>query len=109
MWHVNKIASNVRFYHCDLASRSKILETAAIITKEVGEPTIMVSNAGFARGNTILSTKETDLKLTFQINALSHYHLAQAFLPSMIKHNHGLWVTVASLAGYVTAPGLTDY
>jgi short-subunit dehydrogenase len=69
----------------------------------------MVSNAGFARGNTILSAKETDINLTFQINALSHYHLAQAFLPSMIKHNHGSWVTVASLAGYVTTPGLTDY
>jgi short-subunit dehydrogenase len=27
----------------------------------------------------------------------------------MIKRNHGLWVTVASLAGYVTSPGLTDY
>jgi short-subunit dehydrogenase len=27
----------------------------------------------------------------------------------MIKRNHGLWVTVASLAGYITAPGLTDY
>jgi short-subunit dehydrogenase len=27
----------------------------------------------------------------------------------MIKNNHGLWVTVASLAGYVTPPGLTDY
>jgi short-subunit dehydrogenase len=27
----------------------------------------------------------------------------------MIKRNHGLWVTVASLAAYVTAPGLTDY
>jgi all-trans-retinol dehydrogenase (NAD+) len=69
----------------------------------------MVSNAGFARGNTILSTKATDLNLTFQINTLSHYHLAQAFLPAMVKQNHGLWVTVASLAGYVTPPGLTDY
>jgi short-subunit dehydrogenase len=69
----------------------------------------MINNAGFARGNTILSTTETDLKLTFQINTLSHYHLAQAFLPAMIKANHGMVITVASLAAYVTSPGLVDY
>jgi short-subunit dehydrogenase len=100
---------NVHYFNCDLADSSQIHSVAAKINSIIGGPTIVVSNAGFARGNTILSAKETDINLTFKINSISHYHLAQAFLPSMIKNNHGLWLTVASTAGYVTAPGLTDY
>jgi short-subunit dehydrogenase len=99
----------VHYFKCDLASPAEIRSTAAGISQQVGAPTILINNAGFARGNTILSATETDLKLTFQINTLSHYHLAQAFLPAMIKANHGMVVTVASLAAYVTSPGLVDY
>jgi all-trans-retinol dehydrogenase (NAD+) len=103
------VTPNVKFYNCDLTDPAQIHSTAAAIAQDFGHPTIVVSNAGFARGNSILSTKETDLNLTFKINSLSHYHLAQAFLPAMIKNDHGLWLTVASLAGYVTAPRMTDY
>lgn len=43
------------------------------------------------------------------MNAFAHYYLAQQFLPHMIANNHGMIVTVASLAGYVGAPSLVDY
>jgi len=104
-----ELTPTVKYYNCDLANPAQIHEAASAIAKDIGHPTIVVSNAGFARGNTILSTKETDLDLTFKINTLSHYHLAQAFLPAMIETNHGLWLTVASIAGYITAPRMTDY
>jgi short-subunit dehydrogenase len=103
------VPPHVHYFKCDLASPAEIRHTAAGIAQHVGSPTILINNAGFARGNTILSTSETDLRLTFQINTLSHYHLAQAFLPAMIQANHGMVVTVASLAAYVTSPGLVDY
>ncbi len=57
----------------------------------------------------MLDIKPDDLRLTFQINTLSHYYLLQEFLPHMIERNHGMVVTVASLAAYVTAPRITDY
>jgi short-subunit dehydrogenase len=104
-----QVLPNVHYFDCDLANQSQIHSVAAKITSTIGDPTIVVSNAGFARGNTILSAKATDIDLTFKINSISHYHLAQAFLPAMVKNNHGLWLTVASNAGYVTAPGLIDY
>jgi all-trans-retinol dehydrogenase (NAD+) len=103
------VPPHVHYFKCDLASPAEIRYIAAGVSQQVGPPTILINNAGFARGNTILSTSETDLKLTFQINTLSHYHLAQAFLPAMIQSNHGMVVTVASLAAYVTSPGLVDY
>ncbi|KAF2402532.1 NAD(P)-binding protein [Trichodelitschia bisporula] len=100
---------NVHYFHCDLASPTAIAETAEAVRKHVGHPTVLINNAGFARGKTILETSESDLKLTFAINSLAHYYLAQAFLPHMVETNHGMVVTVASLAAYVTAPQLVDY
>ena len=68
-----------------------------------------MNNAGFARGKTILDATDNDLRLTFQVNVISHYQLAREFLPSMIQNNHGMILTVASLAAYVTAPAMVDY
>lgn len=62
-----------------------------------------------ARGKTILDSTEGDVRLTFDVNALSHYWLVKQFLPDMINRNHGMIVTVASLAAYVTAPQMVDY
>ena len=75
----------------------------------LGDPTVLINNAGVVRGKTILDTTERDLNLTFGVNTLAHYHLAQQFLPAMVARNHGMIVTVASLAGYATAPSMVDY
>lgn len=101
--------SNVRYFNCDLSSPASIKDAASQIRSTLGNPTILINNAGVARGKTILDTSERDLNLTFKVNAFAHYYLAQQFLPHMVAHNHGMIVTVASLAGYVTAPSMVDY
>lgn len=75
----------------------------------LGNPTVLINNAGAARGKSILDSTEKDIKLTFNVNALSHYFLVQQFLPAMVAANHGMIVTVASMAAYVTAPNMVDY
>lgn len=45
----------------------------------------------------------------FDVNTLSHYWLAQEFLPDLIAANHGMVVTVASQAGYTVTPNMVDY
>jgi short-subunit dehydrogenase len=75
----------------------------------MGSPTVLINNAGVARGKTILESTEKDINLTFRVNTFSHYYLTQQFLPSMIAYNHGMIVTVASLASYITAPSMVDY
>lgn len=100
---------SVRFFHCDLSSPSSIKDAASQIRSSLGNPTILINNAGVARGKTILDTTERDINLTFKVNTFAHYYLAQEFLPHMVENNHGMVVTVASLAGYVTAPSMVDY
>lgn len=82
---------------------------AAEIRKDVGDPTILINNAGVARGKSILDASEKDVRFTFEVNTLSHYWLAKEFVPSIAKNNHGMIVTVASFAAYLAVPNMVDY
>jgi len=101
--------SSVRFFKCDLTDPEAIASAASSIRSTLGNPTVLINNAGVARGKTILESTEKDINLTFKVNAFSHYYLTQQFLPAMIAANHGMIVTVASVAGYLSAPSMVDY
>lgn len=101
--------SNVYYYKCDITNPATIASVAAKIRKDVGEPTILINNAGVARGKSILDATEKDVRFTFDVNTLAHYWLAKEFIPSMVAANHGMIVTVASYAAYIVVPDLVDY
>jgi len=101
--------SNVHYYKCDITSPSTLASVASEIRKDVGDPTILINNAGVARGKSILDASEKDVRFTFEVNTLAHYWIAKEFLPSIVNHNHGMVVTVASIAAYVTVPNMVDY
>ena len=105
----DKLPPTVRFYECDITSPATIAEAAGHIRSTLGEPTVLINNAGILSGTTILGSPESLTRKMFDINTLSHYWLAREFLPSMIDRNHGMVVTVASQAGYMTTPNMTDY
>ncbi|KAI1499152.1 hypothetical protein F5X99DRAFT_420085 [Biscogniauxia marginata] len=100
---------NVHYFQCDLTSPVNLAEVAKEIRAKVGEPTILVNNAGVVRGKTILETSERDLKSTFDVNTFAHFYTVKEFLPYMINKNHGMVVTVTSSAAYMTAPNMVDY
>ncbi|KAI8632384.1 NAD(P)-binding protein [Xylariaceae sp. FL1651] len=99
----------VHYFKCDITSPASLAEVAKDIRARVGEPTILINNAGVARGKTILETTEKDLKFTFDVNTFAHYNTVKEFLPFMIKKNHGMVVTVASYAAWLTVPNMVDY
>ncbi|EHL02658.1 putative Short-chain dehydrogenase/reductase family 16C member 6 [Glarea lozoyensis 74030] len=99
----------VYYYKCDITSPSTIASVASEIRKDVGEPTILINNAGVCRGKNILDATEKDVRFTFDVNTLAHYWMAKEFVPSMAKKNHGMVVTVASFAAFVTVPNMVDY
>ncbi|CAG8961882.1 hypothetical protein HYFRA_00013682 [Hymenoscyphus fraxineus] len=101
--------SNVHYYKCDITSPATIAKIAAEVRKDVGNPTVLINNAGVARGKNILDATEKDVRFTFDVNTFAHYWLAKEFVPSMVHSNHGMIVTVASIAAFVTVPNMTDY
>jgi all-trans-retinol dehydrogenase (NAD+) len=99
----------VHYYKCDITSTAQLAAVGTKIRAEVGNPTVLINNAGVARGKTILGATERDIRFTFDVNTLAHYWVVKEFLPAMVAGDHGMVVTVASYAAYITVPDMVDY
>ncbi len=68
-----------------------------------------INNAGIVSGKSLLETPNARMRLTMEVNTISHFWTTKAVLPGMIARNHGHIVTVASAAGLLGVTGLADY
>ncbi|KAM0332489.1 hypothetical protein ACHAQA_002771 [Verticillium albo-atrum] len=100
---------NVHYFQCDLTSTARVAAAAEEVRAALGDPTVLINNAGVARGKTVLASSERDIRFTFDVNALAHYWTTKEFLPAMVRANHGTIVTVASFAAFLAVPNMVDY
>lgn len=100
---------NVHFYAVNVTDASAVEQVAKTIKQEVGDPTVLINNAGVITGQTILGGTTEGTRRTFEVNSIAHFPLVRAFLPSMIEKNHGHVVTIASLASFATVASNVDY
>ena len=106
---VLSLGPNISHYTCDITSASSVREVAETVRSTLGNPTILINNAGIATGLTILSGTDESVKRTFEVNSLSHFRLVREFVPAMIDANHGTIVTIASIAACVSTANIVDY
>lgn len=96
-------------YACDVSDRAMVADVAARVRAEVGDPDVIVNNAGIVSGARLLDIPDDKIAATFGVNALALYWVTKAFLPAMVERNRGHVVTVASAAGLVGVAKQTDY
>jgi all-trans-retinol dehydrogenase (NAD+) len=99
----------VHYFKCDITSPKTLAQVAREVRLAVGEPTVLINNAGVVVGKSILDASERDVRFTFDVNTFAHFWTVKEFLPSMVEKNHGMVVTVASMAAWVTVPNMVDY
>ncbi|KAJ5772892.1 hypothetical protein N7457_007788, partial [Penicillium paradoxum] len=104
-----ELPENVIFYQTDITSSQSISETAAIIRKTHGDPTVLVNNAGITDYSTILDVEEKKLRRMFDVNVVAHFLTVKEFLPAMIRAGSGHVVTIASVASFVTVGEMVHY
>ncbi len=102
-------SGRARGYACDVRDPAAVGEAAARVAAEVGDPEIVVNNAGVVSGATILELSEEQIRRTFEVNTLALFWVTRAFLPAMVRAGRGHLVTVASAAGLVGVARQTDY
>ncbi len=104
---------NARGCVCDVADRQQVYAAAARVRDETGPVQVLVNNAGVVTGRRFLDAPDEALRRGIEVNALSHFWTAKAFLPDMIRagggRGEGHIVTVASAAGLIGVAGLADY
>ena len=91
---------------CDVSDRKAVYAAAAGITDPVD---VLINNAGVVNGKSLLEIPDEQIERGLQINTHSLFWMIKAFLPAMIERNRGHIVTIASAAGLIGVPRLTDY
>ncbi|GJN87277.1 hypothetical protein Rhopal_000225-T1 [Rhodotorula paludigena] len=81
-------AHGVKYYKCDITDAAAIAEVAKQVRAEVGEPTILINNAGIARGKKILDVTPEEFLLTYKVNVVGALNILREFLPHIIKINY---------------------
>ncbi|KAI9711304.1 MAG: hypothetical protein M1820_002291 [Bogoriella megaspora] len=100
----------VEFYSCNVSDKDDVERAAQRIRDELGDPTILINNAGVVNGKRLLDLNKTDIERNFQCNLVAHFYTIQAFLPGMLRSKTGgTIVTIASVLGYLGAARLSDY
>uniref|UniRef100_A0A4W2ESS9 Estradiol 17-beta-dehydrogenase 11 n=1 Tax=Bos indicus x Bos taurus TaxID=30522 RepID=A0A4W2ESS9_BOBOX len=121
LWDINKhgleetateckrLGAKAHTFVVDCSNREDIYSSAKKVKAEVGDVSILVNNAGVVYTSDLFATQDPQIEKTFEVNILAHFWTTKAFLPEMMKNNHGHIVTVASAAGHTGVPFLLAY
>ncbi|ELK33020.1 Estradiol 17-beta-dehydrogenase 11 [Myotis davidii] len=104
-----KLGAQAHAFVVDCSNREDIYSSAKKVKTEVGDVSILVNNAGVVYTSDLFATQDPQIEKTFEVNVLAHFWTTKAFLPAMMRNNHGHIVTVASAAGHTTVPFLMAY
>ncbi|KAF7355520.1 hypothetical protein MSAN_01469000 [Mycena sanguinolenta] len=80
---------NITYYKCDVSKWEEVEAVSKQVIEEIGQPTIIVNNAGVVQGKLILDLSPEDIQQTFGVNTLAHFWILKAFLPGMIEKKKG--------------------
>ncbi|KAG9571328.1 NAD(P)-binding protein, partial [Aureobasidium melanogenum] len=101
--------SGVYYYRVDLTDYHALEQVAKQVSEEIGEPTVVIANAGICRGKPVLHATPKDIEVTMGVNTLAVFWCAKVFLPAMIKKNHGHFLITSSTTAFLSTAGITDY
>ena len=79
------------------------------VAERSGRVDVLINNAGVVSGKHLLDATESDIRRTYEVNALAPYWVTRAVLPGMLERGDGAIITIASAAGYIGVAQQTDY
>ncbi|KAJ2520009.1 hypothetical protein H4217_002319 [Coemansia sp. RSA 1939] len=103
------LPSTIRMYRCDLSKLDQIHSTLDAIRSEMGDITMLVSNAGTLCPQLLCDMSAADIDRVMSVNLLAPMHITRSLLPSMLSKPHAHLVFVASMLSFVPIPQLSTY
>jgi NAD(P)-dependent dehydrogenase (short-subunit alcohol dehydrogenase family) len=94
----------------DVAEQAQIDWAAATIRRKLGEPAILVNNAGIGVGGMFLDTSRESWERVVAVNLMGVVHCCRKFVPGMVAAGQaGHVVNIASMLGYSQGRGVSAY
>lgn len=94
---------------CDVTKRAQVEAMIARVKGALGEPLILVNNAGIAGSAKLTDTTDEMWDRMLQVNATGSFYCTRAVLPMMLQAKWGRIVNVASIAAKAGAPYIAAY
>ncbi len=93
----------------DVANPASVDSLMERLRTDLGEPSILVNNAGITRDNLLMRMKESDWNSILDTNLGSVYRMSKACLRSMTKARKGRIINVASVVAVMGNAGQANY
>jgi short-subunit dehydrogenase len=103
------LKAKVSTHVCDISNRKDVDRMVKIIQRQSNPVDILVNNAGIVNGKPFLELSFDEIKRTMDINFLGMALFTKHFLPGMTERNSGHVVNIASSAGLLGMPKMSDY
>ena len=93
----------------DVSDDESVASTLEHIQQHLGQPTILVNNAGITRDNLMLRMKDEEWHDVINTNLNSLYRLSKAVLRGMTKARWGRIINIGSVVGAMGNIGQVNY
>ncbi len=93
----------------DVANPASVDSLMERLRADLGEPSILVNNAGITRDNLLMRMKESDWNSILDTNLGSVYRMSKACLRAMTKARKGRIINVASVVAVMGNAGQANY
>jgi NAD(P)-dependent dehydrogenase (short-subunit alcohol dehydrogenase family) len=84
---------------CDVSDRTQIAEAFRAIRKNLGEPEVLLYNAGSGKFGSITEITPEQYEADWRVNALGAFVAAKEVAPGMIARGHGTMLFTGATAG----------
>lgn len=106
---VRRLGRRAEALVCDVTRRGDIEETLQKALASLGEPSILVNNAGIAAGAKLADTTDELWDRTMAVNVTGAFYWTRAVIPLMVKGGWGRVINIASTAARAAAPYMVAY
>ena len=93
-------------FAADLAAPDEVNGLVERVEAESGGIDVLINNAGISHVGHLLDRTAEEITRLFAVNLVAPALLCQQVLPGMLQRGRGQLVSISSLAGVMTSPGL---
>lgn len=98
---IRAAGGQAQFASLDVSDEAACQRLAEQVIQEKGHLDVLVNNAGIGHVGSAANTTGEDMDRLYRVNVKGVFHLAKAFLPSMLARKAGNIINLASIGGVV--------
>jgi 3-oxoacyl-[acyl-carrier protein] reductase len=94
---------------CDVTDAAQVEAAVAEVEEALGPVEVLVAAAGITRDQLLVRMADDDFESVVATNLTGTWRVAKRVVPKMMRARWGRIIVLSSVAGYVGAPGQTNY